>query len=72
MPRRNSNSTQNGSWPMAAGLLAGCAVTLIGVALSLPPTTILLRATMSGCVVTVMAVMLSIGWKLVTPQNEEE
>lgn len=57
---------------MAAGLLTGCAVTLIGVALSLPPTTILLRATMSGCVVTVMAVMLSLGWKLVTPQNEED
>jgi hypothetical protein len=72
MTRRNTNTSREGSWPLAAGLLTGCMVTLIGVALSLPPTTILFRSTTSGCIVAFMVLILSFGWKLVTPRNEED
>jgi len=45
---------------------------MIGIALNLPPLTILLRAFGGGCIVAMMVSLLTFGWQLLTPHQEEE
>lgn len=70
--KQSSTASRGASWGPAAGLLAGCAVTLIGVTLDLPPLTILLRSMISGCVVAAIAGLFAFSWQLITPPREEE
>jgi len=69
---RSSQSARNSSWGPAIGLLAGCAATLAGIVMNLPPNTILFRSVVSGCIVGTIATLVAFGWQLVTPPQEED
>lgn len=73
MARKQISQTgQTPSWGLAAGLLAGCGVTLIGITLGLPPVTILGRALGGGSLVAMIVSLLALGWQLVAPPKEED
>jgi len=70
--KQTTRSAQQTSWGTAAGVLAGCGVTLAGVALNLPPLTILLRAIVGGGIVAIMVSALAMGCQMMAPPKEEE
>ncbi|SFI36804.1 hypothetical protein [Planctomicrobium piriforme] len=65
-------SQRPGTFAAALGLLAGCAVTLLGVAGSLSPEIILFRACVASAVAFMVAVVVLAYWKSVTPRREED
>lgn len=73
MARKQITQTgQMPSWGLAAGLLAGCGVTLIGITLGLPPITILGRALGGGSLVALIVTLLTFGWQMLSPPKEED
>lgn len=67
-PRTGS---EHPSWGAALGLLAGCGITLIGVALNLPPDVILLRALLGGCIIGSVVSVVAASWRLVATSEED-
>jgi hypothetical protein len=67
-----TSGTNAPTWALALGLLAWCAITLIGVALQLPPEVIVLRALVGSVAVAVVAVAMTLGWNLMSPEDEND
>ncbi|WP_437204143.1 hypothetical protein [Planctomicrobium sp. SH664] len=59
-------------WASAAGILAGCLVTLTGVAMNLEPETILVRALIGSLLMGVFSLTLLLTWRVITPQADED
>ncbi|HWL09039.1 MAG TPA: hypothetical protein VNQ76_11560 [Planctomicrobium sp.] len=74
IPKTRSTTPAKQDPPIASavGLLAACAVTLIGVAGDLSPEVILLRAIIAGSVSFALAGVMMTYWKAVSPKHEEE
>lgn len=60
------------AWGLAAGLLTGCAVTLLGVMLQLEPETILLRSVLGGAVAGMLVSVITSSLRIATAPREEE
>lgn len=59
-------------WGFAAGLLAACLYTLLGVLAGHQPETILIRAAVGGGLIGFLTGGLVWGWKLISPPDDEE
>lgn len=64
-------SASRSSWVAASGLLAGCAITLVGVGLQLSPELILVRAVIGGALMAAIAASISAGWKILQLSDED-
>lgn len=64
-------ATECPSWGAALGLLAGCGITLIGVALNLPPDVILLRALLGGCIIGGVVSVIAASWRLAATSEDD-
>jgi hypothetical protein len=60
------------TWALAFGLLAWCAITLIGVTQRLTPEVIVLRAVIGSASVAVVAMGVHLGWSLISTEDESD